>query len=165
MDIVDYIKNYGEPKHTPKGMHTVVLENKERGIEHGVIFVLRNTSEDIKHIANNKLKSFYIVYINENGEIKVTHTNVKTSLDIMRSLCKTKTEPIPEAYRPFNRETVDGYKMDKYNKLLEKAVHSIINVKEEKDIDSLFTGGGTTARTNSIKGLDDFELTCFIVIK
>ncbi|MDR3186603.1 MAG: hypothetical protein LBU04_07400 [Christensenellaceae bacterium] len=55
--------------------------------------------------------------------------------------------------------------MDKYNKLLEKAVASIINAKQEKDIDSLFTTGGTTALTGDIKGLDDFELICFVVVK
>jgi len=165
MDIVSYIETYGEPKRVPKGMHTVVPEDKERGIERGVIFVLRNISEDIERVAQNKLRSFYLVYISEKGEIKVNHSDVKTVLDIMRSACKNQTEPIAEAYRSFNRETADGYKMDKYNKLLEKTVHSIINVKEEKDIDSLFTAGGTTALTGDIKGLDDFELICFVVVR
>ena len=165
MDIVNYIKIYGEPKRVPKGMHTVVPQDKERGIERGVIFVLRNMSEDIKRVAQNKLRSFYLVYISESGEIKVNHSNVKNTLDIMRSVCKNQSEPIEAAYRSFNRETADGYKMDKYNKLLEKAVHSIINVEEERDIDSLFTAGGTTALTGDIKGLDDFELICFVVVR
>jgi ERCC4-related helicase len=165
MDIVNYIKAYGEPKRVPKGMHTVVPKDKERGIERGVIFVLRNMSEDIKRVAQNKLRSFYLVYISENGEIKVNHSNVKNTLDIMRSVCKNKPEPIEAAYRSFNKETADGYKMDKYNKLLEKTVHSIINVKEKKDIDSLFVAGGTTALTGDIKGLDNFELICFVVVR
>lgn len=165
MDIVSYIKTYGEPKRVPKGMHAVVPENAERGIERGVIFVLRNISEDIKRVAENKLRSYYLVYITENGEIKVNHTSVKAALDVLRSVCKGQAEPIPDAYRPFNKETQDGYKMDKYNKLLEKSVSSIINVKAEKDIDSLFSAGGTTALTGNIKGLDDFELICFVVVK
>ena len=165
MDIANFIKTYGEPKRVPKGMHTVVPEDKERGIERGVIFVLRNISEDIKRVTQNKLRSFYLVYISESGEIKVNHSNVKTALDIMRLACKNQAEPIAEAYRSFNKETADGYKMDKYNKLLEKAVASIINVKAEKDIDSLFLTGGTTALTGDIKGLDDFELICFLVVR
>ncbi|NCA97640.1 MAG: hypothetical protein EOM77_05685 [Bacteroidia bacterium] len=165
MDIVAYIKQYGEPKRVPRGMHTVVPEDKERGIERGVIFVLRNTSGDIRKASGNKLRSYYLVYIAEAGEIRVDHTSVKHALDIMRSVCKNKGEPIETAYRPFNRDTADGYKMDKYNKLLEKAVDSIIGVKAEKDIDSLFTAGGTTALTGDIKGLDDFELICFVVVR
>jgi SNF2 family DNA or RNA helicase len=165
MDVVNYIKIYGEPKYVPKGMHAVVPQDKERGMERGVIFVLRNMSEDIKRVAQNKLRSFYLVYISESGEIKVNHSNVKNTLDIMRSLCRNQPEPIEAAYRSFNKETADGYKMDKYNNLLEKAVHSIINVKEERDVNSLFRAGGTTALTGDIKGLDDFELICFVVIR
>lgn len=49
--------------------------------------------------------------------------------------------------------------------LLQRAIDSIIHVKEEKDIDSLFSVGETTALTYNIKGLDDFELITFLIIK
>ena len=39
----------------------------------------------------------------------------------------------------------------------------MIDVTEERDIDSLFTGGTTTALTQTIAGLDDFELIAFLV--
>ena len=55
--------------------------------------------------------------------------------------------------------------MDKYSKLLEDAIMSIINVNKESDIDSLFSSGGTTALLESVKGLDDFELISFVVIR
>jgi hypothetical protein len=41
----------------------------------------------------------------------------------------------------------------------------MIDVKEEKDIDSLFSQGGTTALVNTIAGLDDFELIAFLVVQ
>jgi len=65
----------------------------------------------------------------------------------------------------FNKETKDGHKMQHYSHLLQKAVESIISVKEERDIDSLFSVGETTALENNIKGLDDFELITFLVLK
>jgi hypothetical protein len=40
----------------------------------------------------------------------------------------------------------------------------MIDVTEERDIDSLFSGGHTTALTQAIAGVDDFELTAFIAI-
>lgn len=49
--------------------------------------------------------------------------------------------------------------------LLNDAIHSIIDVKEESDIDSLFSAGGTSALQNDIAGLDDFELICFLVVR
>jgi hypothetical protein len=41
----------------------------------------------------------------------------------------------------------------------------MIDVKEEGDIDSLFTPGKTTALVDSISGLDDFELISFLIIQ
>ena len=51
------------------------------------------------------------------------------------------------------------------SELLSEAINSIIDVKEESDIDSLFSAGGTSALMNNISGLDDFELICFLVVK
>ena len=55
--------------------------------------------------------------------------------------------------------------MHAYSSLLDQVIRSMINVKEEKDIDSLFSGGKTTALVDIISGLDDFELITFIVIQ
>ena len=55
--------------------------------------------------------------------------------------------------------------MKTYSDLLGSAIDSIIHVKDESDVDSLFTSGGTTALMNTIKGLEDFELIAFMVIK
>ena len=54
--------------------------------------------------------------------------------------------------------------MGRYSQLLTDAIHSMIDVTEERDIESLFTGGRTTALTQTIAGLDDFELIAFIAV-
>ena len=40
-----------------------------------------------------------------------------------------------------------------------------MDLKEEKDVDSLFTGPRTTALLNTVKGLEDFELVAFLVVQ
>ena len=55
--------------------------------------------------------------------------------------------------------------MDVYSALLQRAIQSMIALKEEKDIDSLFSGGKTTALLNTITGLGDFELIAFLVVQ
>ena len=55
--------------------------------------------------------------------------------------------------------------MKKYSDLLGKAIDSVINLKEESDIDSFFGSGETTFMERGIKGLEDFELICFMVVK
>ena len=83
----------------------------------------------------------------------------------MRHACRGLAEPDAALCRAFNKETADGRKMGKYSDLLQQAISSIIEVKEESDIDSLFGDGETTALTGEIRGLDDFELVTFLVVK
>ena len=55
--------------------------------------------------------------------------------------------------------------MRKYSKLLENAIDNIIGKKEEKGIASLFSKGGNMIQKSLFKGIVDFELVSFIVIK
>jgi hypothetical protein len=90
---------------------------------------------------------------------------VKRLLDLARTSCKGRSEPEASAYQPFNTQTQDGRDMRVYSDLLGKAIHSMIELKEEKDLDSLFSSGKTTALTDTLSGLDDFELISFLVIQ
>ena len=55
--------------------------------------------------------------------------------------------------------------MAAYSNLLQQGIRSMIEIKEQRDIDSLFSGGQTTALLNNVRGLDDFELVAFLVIQ
>lgn len=55
--------------------------------------------------------------------------------------------------------------MSQLSKLLGDAIASIIEVKDESDIDSFLGGGQVSFLSNEIKGLDDFELICFLVVR
>ena len=82
-----------------------------------------------------------------------------------RSGCKGLDNPVKEICRAFNSETKDGRDMSLYSELLNKAIGSMIEIQEDKDLDSLFTDRETTPLTDTIKGLDDFELICFMVVR
>ena len=164
MDLVNYAKVHGDMGNMPNGMHAVVPAAPERGLVPGVIFALRNRNDGVNINRQNRLHPYYLVYVAQDGTVIVNHTDPKRLLDLARAACKDRTEPIPEAYQPFNRATQDGRRMDAYSALLQKGIQSMIAVKEEKDIDSLFSGGKTTALLNTIKGIDDFELIAFLVV-
>lgn len=164
MDLLNYVKEHGDLGNTPNGMHAIVPANPDKGLLPGVIFALRNRNQEINIDQQNRLHPYYLVYMGQNGEVVTNHTEVKALLDMVRSACKNKNQPIADVCRLFNRETDDGRKMQAYSELLKKTIHTIINVKEEKDLDSLFRGGSTTALVNTIAGLDEFELIAFLVI-
>lgn len=163
MDLLEYIKNHPDIDKAPFGLHSVAAASEETPAS--VIYVLKNRSNSVNIDNQNRLHPFYMVYISNDGEVICDHLSPKQMLDKMRFLCKGKTEPIPELYRQFNKETRDGRNMSEFSKLLGDAIASIIEVKEESDIDSFLGGGQMSFLTNEIKGLDDFELICFLVVR
>ncbi|MEZ3425478.1 MAG: DEAD/DEAH box helicase family protein [Lachnospiraceae bacterium] len=163
LDLLEYIKNHPGIEKAPFGLNAVVPTNEDAPA--GTIFVLKNRSDSVNINNQNRLHPFYMVYISNEGEVICDHLSPKQMLDKMRFLCKGKTEPIPEAYKQFNKETCDGKDMSKFSYLLGRAVASIIEVKDESDIDSFLGGGQVSFLTNEIKGLDDFELICFLVVR
>lgn len=164
MDLLNYIKENGDLENAPNGMHAVVPAAPDKGLPPGVIFALRNRNHEININQQNRLHPYYLVYMGQNGDVITNHTEVKALLDLVRGACKNKNQPIADVCRIFNRETDDGRKMQKYSGLLSQTIRSIIDVKEEKDVDSLFRGGSTTALVNTISGLDEFELIAFLVV-
>ena len=163
LDLLAYMKDNPDIAHTPFGMSAVV--GSSDFVQPGVIYVLKNRNNGVNINNQNLLHPFYMVYINHEGEVLCDHLSPKTMLDNMRAACRGKHEPDKALCSVFNKETKDGREMSHYSDLLQEAIHSIIEVKEESDIMSLFSAGETTALRNKISGLDDFELICFLVIK
>lgn len=165
MDLLNYVKLHGDLEVTPRGIHAVVVAQPEIGLKPGVIFALRNRNDSVSENLHNRLHPYYLVYIGNDGEIIVDHSEVKKLLDLLRTSCKGFSKPVDELCRIFNQQTADGRNMKMYSDLLNATIRSMIEVKEEKDIDSLFSGGATTALLNVIAGLDDFELIAFLVVQ
>lgn len=166
MDLLNYIEQKGDIANVSNGIHTVCQKDISKNLDDGVIFVLKNINQNVNIDNTNQLHPFYLVHINKEAEVISNHLSVKNILDTIRYLCKGKEEPIPNAYEPFNEETKDGKNMGEYSALLNEAISSIIDTKDEDAMDSLLSGGGAAALfEEEINGLDDFELIAFIVIR
>lgn len=163
LDLLDYVKTHDGLDRMPKGMHAVVSSTDD--LPPGVIFVLKNINNSINIDNQNRVHPFYMIYIDMDGEIICNYLNPKKMLDDIRLLCKGKKEPDKELCNEFNKETNDGKDMGDLSELLTEAINSVIDVKEESDIDSLFIAGGTSALMSAVSGIDDFELICFLVVK
>ena len=163
LDLLEYVKQHPDIDKTPFGLHAVTAAAEDT--PPGVIFVLKNRTNSVNIDNQNRLHPFYMVYISNDGDVVCDHLSPKEMLDKMRYLCKGKNQPIPSLYRKFNRETRDGKDMREVSDLLGQSIASIIEVKEESDIDSFLGGGQVSFLTDTIKGLDDFELICFLVIR
>lgn len=163
LDLLANLKEHPNMDLTPFGMSAVV--NASELVEPGVMYVLKNKNNGVNINRSNLLHPFYMVYLSHTGTVICDHLSPKKLLDKMRYACKDKTEPDKALCKQFNKETRDGKNMRHYSDLLQSAIESIITVKEESDIDDFLNGVQGNLFANEIRGLDDFELICFLVIK
>lgn len=163
LDLLEYIKANGDLDKTPYGLHAVVPASDE--CPPGVIYILKNCTDNINIDRKNLLHPFYAVYISEDGEIVCNHLSPKRLLDKMRCICRGSQQPVSKLCAAFNKDTDDGRRMGRYSELLEAAIASVINVKDADDVDSFLSGESISFADNNIQGLDDFELICFLVVR
>lgn len=162
LDLLAYVNDNGNLDKVPFGMHAVTQNAVDA--PSGVIYVLKNYTGSVNVDNQNRLHPFYMVYIANDGTIVCNHLSPKEMLDKMRYLCRGKTEENIVLCSEFNKKTKDGKDMSELSDLLGKAINSIVEVKAESDIDSFLGGSQISFNVNQIKGLEDFELVCFLVI-
>ncbi len=163
MELLEYANHHPELETCPGGISAVAQATPDA--PSGVIFVLKNVHNEVNIDNRNRLHPYYLVYLTEDGATVHDHLSPKDTLDAMRQLCRGKDKPIEGLYQAFNTETDDGRNMGAYSDLLEDAVLSIVDAKEDSDLDSLFKVGGTSALLSQVSGLDDFQLICFLVVR
>jgi hypothetical protein len=163
LDLLEYMRENPDIEHTPFGLHAVVPSSQTN--PPGVVFVLKNRNNGVNIDRKNRLHPFYLVYVLDSSEVVINHLAPKDLLDRMRQLCRGKSAPDFDLCHAFNRATRDGLRMNKYSDLLGDAISSIVSVKEQSDIDSFLDGFQGSLFDNDIKGLDDFELIAFLVIR
>lgn len=163
MDLVEYIKTHPEIERAPFGLNAVT--RCKENTPPGVIFVLKNRTNNVNIDNQNRLHPFYMVYVDMDGNVITDHLSPKKLLDKMRYLARNEEEPIPSIYKPFNKETRDGRNMKIYSALLGKAIDSIIEKKSESDAKTFLSGGQISFINTMMKDIDDFELICFLVVR
>jgi SNF2 family DNA or RNA helicase len=163
IELMEYMKEHRkELDNAPFGIYSIVPAEE---FEPGVIFLLRQVKGVKESKDKNALTPYYLVYINENEEVKLNYIQSKKILDYYQKLCSGKKEVFRNLVESFDRETDNGRQMDKYSQLLKESIENIIGKKQETGVRSLFTKGGTSPVKNNIEGLEEFELISFLILK
>lgn len=163
VDLNNLFKVYKEAKNIPEGLHAVVPSGEN--LPQGAIFILKNVNENVNIDKLNRLHPYYLVYIKNSGELVLKHIESKKILDALRLACNGKREAIDNLCQKIVDETNDYYKMNHYSTLLKQSIHSILQTEEEKTVLSLFKSGGTVSGKNIFKGIEDFKLITFIIVR
>ena len=168
IDLMGYMQhNRKQLDEAPNGMYAIakIDDNLRDEIKSGVIFTLKQIKGYEQTKEQNALFPYYMVYITDDGEVKLSFLHAKKILDYYKKLCSGQNHVIKELVEEFNIETDDGIKMNHYSNLLETAIQNLIGKKQEIGVASLFSKGGTTMQKDFFDGIEDFELVTFLVLK
>ncbi len=170
MDLMEYLKdNRKILEQASLGMYAIVPKiDAMEELSSGVIFTLRQVDfSEAKSGEANALHPYYMVYISDEGEVKLTYLQAKYILDIFKKLCNGDDVVHRDLVELFNRETKEAKEMYHYSQLLKESIEHIIGEKQEKGMGELFGSLGKTniAKDSSLSWIDDFELISFLIIK
>ncbi len=165
MDLSVYMQAHlAQLEQSPSGFYTVTLVGEDDETVPGAIFCLRDIHGKVQEDTNYPLAPYYLVYVDDSGEVVFHHLQSKKSLDILKKVCATQNLVNSAAEEALNTATRGHRAMSHYQFLLERAIGSIVGRHEERGVESLFSRGGTVMNNESIQGLDDFEVVSYLIL-
>lgn len=168
LDLMGYMKeNLKSLEEAPAGMYAVaeISESLRDSVKPGIIFTLRQIAGAVQTKEQNPLKSYYMLYVTDDGEVRLSFMQVKKILDYYKKICSGQRTVLAELVAEFNKQTDDGRDMRQYSDLLSKAVENLVGKKQEIGVASLFIKGGTTLQKSYNESCDDFELITFLILR
>jgi len=169
MELAKYIEsNRKLLQDAPLGLYAVVPTNSEYPIiAPGVIFCVKQKGDCLDNKTVNPLQPYFLVYVRENKEVRLTFAQPKQILEIYQLLCAGCTVPYEELCNLFDRQTNNGFDMSLYNDLLQRAVDSIAGIYNKRLIGHLLSSRSAVLveQAHQVKATTDFELITWLVIK
>ncbi len=152
---------------SPLGLYAVVPTDPQYPIiQSGVIFCLKQKGDTSGNEAVNPLQPYFLVYIFEDGTVRLGFTQPKQILEIFRALCVGKTTAIETLCALFNEATQNGLDVSHYSELLEKSIAWIEKAYKKRAVGSLFTDRSAVIaeKSKQISQTTDFELITWLII-
>jgi SNF2 family DNA or RNA helicase len=152
---------------TPLGLYAVVPTDPQYPvIRPGVIFCLKQKGDASGGETVNPLQPYYLVYVLQDGSVRLGFAQPKQILEIFRTLCVGNSAPIEALCSQFNQETHNGEDVSHYSELLEKAMVSIERTFKKRAVSSLFNDRSAVLveKSKQVSTTTDFELITWLII-
>jgi hypothetical protein len=152
---------------SPLGLYAVVpLDPQYPVIKPGVIFCLKQKGDIRGGETVNPLQPYYLIYILDDGNVRLSFAQPKQILEIYRALCVGSNAPLQALCSQFNQQTYNGEDVSHYSSLIEKAVASIERTYKKRAVASLFTDRGAVLieKSKQVTETTDFELITWLII-
>ncbi len=154
----------------PLGLHAIVPNEVEGGaVDPGVIFCLRRRPPDPnpEQAKINPLDPHYLVYVKDDGSVRLGFGQPKPILEAYRSLCLGHDEPFEALCNAFDDETDHGEKMDRYDGLIRAAVASIGETSATRTLAALTGSRGARVPDGAAQARAslDYDLITWLIVR
>lgn len=151
----------------PKSTSNATRANSASAVfssEQGFLFCLKQKKEG-KGNTHNPIHPFHLVFVNLAGQVTSTTSDVRTTLETMRSLCLGRSEPdeaLHESFSMFKQDSIDTV-----NKLLQSVLASIEGDLKTALVSSLQNSRNTLIlrQEDQAKNENDFELITWLIVR
>jgi SNF2 family DNA or RNA helicase len=152
---------------SPMGLYAVVSVDPQYSIiQPGVIFCLQQKGDVSGGDTVNPLQPYYLVYIHQDGVVRLSFAQPKQILEIYRALCVGNNAPLERLCSQFNLDTNNGEDVSHYSDLLGKAVDSIERTFKKRAVAGLFAERGAVLmeKSKQVTQTTDFDLITWLII-
>ena len=182
LDLLQFLKSRKEELEAAGlGLHAVVPSGTDYpATGPGVLFCLRHRkdiSEVLEHESDqtrsraatkiNPLRDYYLVYVQDDGDIRGSFAQPKQALNLFRDLAANRSHALKDLCDIFNERTQNGREMDHYSRLARKALKSIENLYQKRALVSLLGGrDGQLPDAHEVPtdSEDEYELVTWLAI-
>lgn len=157
----------------PSGLYAVVQADPDIPAKPGAVFCLRRRVEEAVGEAPdessniNPLGDHYLVYVHDDGEVRLAFTRPKQILNLLRSLAAGHEQALTQLCDLFDRSTEHGADLQSYNRMVEQALGSITRIYRKRDAGGLTSGRDgvlSLAASRPSKDGGGYELLTWFVI-
>ncbi len=181
IDLMNYLKaNEPELREAPLGIYGVaasphhklwkpsqrlsLTDEQKKVMRPGVVFCLKHCPDGKELEKLNPLHPYFLIYLQEDGDVRFNFGHAKQILELLRVLCMEKSYADEAIYDVFEENTKNGTDMQKYDALIQKAIKSITDTIGKKSIDLLTRDRGMLIPQHETEQKNEFELVTWLVI-
>jgi SNF2 family DNA or RNA helicase len=153
----------------PLGLYAVVPAATEppydKIVRPGVIYCLRHRGNNDELKLVNPLQPYFLLYVRDDGEVRLKYTAAKQILDVYRHLCQNDNTVHDDLCDLFNDETANGEKMEHYAELIQTAQKSIRASLRKKRGAIVKGRGGKLIKEDKQADREQFDLVTWLVVR
>ncbi|MCP5535813.1 MAG: ATP-dependent helicase [Akkermansiaceae bacterium] len=167
MDLLNYLDaNRAALESAENGLFAVVPTNPDIPMaQPGILFCLRQRS-DVQSTEVNPLSPHYLVYVHDDGNVRLTFAQPKQCLNLFKELAAKEPNAFTKLHDLFDQRTRNGQDMKHESKLIEAAANSVKRTFQRRAAAGLFSGRDGTLPTKSATPTttEDLELITWLII-